>query len=209
MVEASADQLAMARGADQFLSPIVTILDNLRYPIDGKPVITLDSVKSSGPNMLKYLSFLEDLEIVKAYPESKDWSYGPQFTPLLEKATEKGMAFERAVFADILKNRYPAIREIFHIGIFEKIVHLDSCYYSSALEVEKPIATKVKTIFDQYKYQYNDDEEDNLGLNSKLHELARIHALKIENGCCVADEALLKQMIVLKEESAKRGLPRA
>jgi hypothetical protein len=209
MVEASADELSMVRGADQFLSPIVTILDNLQNPINGKPIITIDDVKVSSQNMLKYLSLLEDLQIVKAYPERKEWSYGPLFTPLLEKARERQMAFERVVFAHILKNRYSAIRDIFRISVFEKIIHLDSCYYSAALEVEKPIATQVKNVIAQYKAQYNDEDEDNLTLNSKIQELARVHALRIENGYCVGEPNVLKEMVILKLESAKRGLPRA
>lgn len=209
MVEASADQLAMARGADQFLSPIITILDNLQSPLYSKPLIYRAEIETGGPNWLKYLSLLEELEVVRAVPEEKAWTYGPLFTVLLEKSKEKKMSFERAVFSHILKNRYPAIRDVFHIGIFEKIIHLDSCYYWHALDAEKSIATERGNLFSRYKFQYQDedDEVDKMTLNSRLQELSRVKALRIEGDYCVAEEDLLKQMIVLKHQTAERGLP--
>ena len=209
MVEASADQLSMARGADQLLSPIITILDNLRSPLHGRPVINRDDVASIGPNGLKYLSLLEDLGIVKSIPEEKEWTYGPLFTTLQEKASEKQMSFERTVFAHILKKRYPAIRDILHIGIFEKIIHLDSCYYWLALDAEKPVSTQRENLFARYRVQYDDEDEDDFSLNSKLQELARVHALKVDGDYCIAEEGILKEMLVLKHETAHRGMPRA
>jgi hypothetical protein len=207
MVEASADQLAMARGADQFLSPIVTILDNLQNPLYGRPVITRDDINTAGPDWLKYLSLLEDVEIVRSLPEEKAWTYGPMFTVLLEKATERHMAFERAVFAHLLKNRYPAIRDILRIGIFEKIIHLDSSYYWQALDAEEPIAINRNNLFSRYRVQYDDEEADNFTLNSKLQELSNVHAIKIEGDYCVAEDGILKEMLVLKHNSAQRGGP--
>jgi len=209
MVEASADQLAMARGADQFLSPIITILDNLRSPLHGKPTISKDDVASIGPNSFKYLSLLEDVGIVKSIPEQKEWTYGPLFTTLQEKALEKQMSFERVVFAHILKNRYPAVRDILHIGIFEKIIHLDSCYYWQALDAEEPISIQRGNLFSRYRVQYGDEEEDDFSLNSKLQELSRVHALKVDGDYCVAEGNILNEMLVLKHETVQRGTARA
>ena len=209
MVEASADQLAMARGADQFLSPIITILDNLENPLHSKPLIYRDDVEAGGANRFKYLSLLQELSIVREIPDEKAWTYGPLFTTLSESAKTRGMAFERAVFAHILKNRYPAIRDVFHISVFEKIIHLDSSYYWQALDAERPVITERENLFTKYKYQYgNEDEEaDRMNLNSKLMELARVKALKVEGGYVIADDGLLKQMIILKHQIAERGTP--
>ena len=209
MVEASAAQLAMARGADQFLSPIITILDNLQNPLHSKPLIYRAEIETGGPNWLKYLSLLEELQVIRAVPEERAWTYGPLFTSLLEEAKKQVMSFERAVFSYILKNRYPAIRDVFHIGIFEKIIHLDSSYYWQALDGERPIATERENLFSRYKFQYQDEDEevDKLTLNSRLQELNRVKALRIEGNYCVAEEGLLKQMIVLKHKTAERGLP--
>jgi len=212
MVQASADQLAMARGADQFLSPIITILDNLRNSLHDRPIVTRDDLmKAAGPDWFKYLSLLEDLDIVRSLPEERTWTYGGMFTTLQEKAAEKHMKFERAVFAHLLKNRYPAIRDILRIGIFEKVIHLDSSYYWQALDAEEPVAIERTNLFSRYRVQYDDEGADNFTLNSRLQELSDLHALKLESGYCVAEEKILKEMIVLKYEAAQRGTgpPRA
>jgi len=198
MVEASADQLAMTRGADQFLSPVVIILDNLRNPVDGKPLITRAQVQAGDPNWLKYLALLAELEIVRYLPEEKGWTRGGTFLQLEEKASKKEMDFGRVVFAHLLKNRYPTIRDNFRINIFEKSIHVDSSYYWFALDAEEPVAISRRSLFDRYRFSYNDEEADNLSLNSTLQELSRIHAIKIENDNCVAEDEILKHMITLK-----------
>ncbi|MDG6925643.1 MAG: hypothetical protein JRN09_03725 [Nitrososphaerota archaeon] len=208
MVEASADQLAMARGADQFLSPIVTILDNLRDSLHGKPIITRDDISVSGPDWFKYLSLLEDLEIVKAIPEEGIWSYGPMFTTLEEASRKKGVPFERVVIAHILKHRYPAIRDILRVNVFEKVIHLDSAYYWQALEAEEPVAIERRNVFQRYKVQYEDEEADNFTLNARLLELSHVHAIKVENSYCIAEPEILERMITLKHATA-RNIPSA
>lgn len=209
MVEASSEQLAMARGADQFLSPIITILDNLQNSLHGKPIITRDDIRASPPDWFKYLSLLVDLEVVQEHPEEGFWSYGPMFTTLEEKAASKGIPFDRAVIAYVLKNRYPAVRDILRINVFEKVIHLDTSYYWQALDAEKSIAIERGNLFERYKVQYEDEEADSFTLNSTLLELARVHALKMEGEYCIAEPRILEQMITLKHEAARRGPPRA
>jgi len=206
MVEASADQLAMIRGADQFLAPICTILDNLQNPLHSKPVITReDIIRAGGPDWFKYLSLLEDLEIVRALPEEKEWTYGPLFTSLEEKAAKEGKVFERAVFAHILKNRYPAVRDVLRIGIFESVIHLDSSYYWQAMDVEAPISIERDNLFARYRVQYDDPDADRFTLNSRLQELRRVNAIKLDNNFCLAEPRILKRMVELKHEAAKYG----
>lgn len=205
MVEASADQLAMARGADQFLSPIITIIDNLRNSLHGRPVITMEDVRSSGPDWFKYLSLLEDIEIVNPDPEKKEWSYGAMFTTLQEEAANKGVPFDRAVIAYVLRTRYAAIRDIFRVNVFEKIIHLDSSYYWQALDAEQSVSIGRENLFERYRIQYRDETAQNFLLNSRLQELAHVRAIKVEDGYCSAEPKILEQMISLKHASARSG----
>ena len=108
------------------------------------------------------------------------------------------MDFDRAVFAHLLKNRYPTIRDNFRINIFEKSIHLDSSYYWFALDAEKPVTISRRGLFDRYRFWYDDAEASDQALNSTLQELSRVHAIKAENDCCVAVDEILKQMISLK-----------
>lgn len=206
MVEASADRLAMAKGADQFLSPVTIILDNLKNPVHGRPLITRAEVQASDPNWLKYLALLAELDIVTYLPEEKGWTYGSTFVALEKKASEKEMEFARVVFAHLLKNRYPTIRDNFRINIFEKSIHLDSSYYWLALDAEEPVTISRLYLFSRYKFSYGDEEASDMALNSTLQELSRIHAIKSEKDNCVAEEELLKEMIVLKL-AAGQGRP--
>ncbi len=206
MVEASADQLANIRGADQFLSPVGTILDNLRYPLHSAPVIYKEDIEDGDSSKWKrYLSLLADLSIVEQIPEG--WTAGPLYTTLLEQSIRQRRDFFRVVLSYLLEKRYTSVRDILHIGRFEKLIHLDNCYYWYALEGEELIHTERARLFSRYRMQYADEEANNFTLNSTLQELNQVEALSVDKDMVYGNEKLFAQMVTIKHKVAELGLP--
>jgi hypothetical protein len=206
MVEASADQLANVRGADQFLSPVGTILDNLRHPLHDKPIIYKEDIEGvESTKYQKYLSLLSDLNVVE--PVTEGWVCGPLFVTLLEQSIVQKRDFFKVVIAYLLQKRYSSVRDILHIGRFEKLIHLDNSYYWYALEAEELLHFERRGLFSRYRVQYNDEEADNFTLNSTLQELSQVEALRVEQDFCIGNDKIFAQMLTIKHKVAELGFP--
>ncbi len=206
MVEASADQLANLRGADQFLAPVGTIIDNLRFPLYDKPIIYNADIEGEDSFKLKkYLSLLADIGLVEQVDDG--WTTGPLYTTLLEQSQRQSQDFFRVVLSALLQKRYNAVKDILHIGRFEKLIHFDNSYYWYALEIEELVHTERRKLFSRYRVQYDDEGADDVSLNSTLQQLSQVGALQVDRDICYGNEKILAQMVKIKHKVAELGFP--
>ena len=207
MVQASSDQIARLRGADHVLYPIIVILDNLLHPLDGRPLITQKQIETDDDptKLYKYLDLLRELEVVELRPEG--WSTGPLFTPLQEKSESQNADFYRAILSLIMRERYSAIRDIFHIGRFERYIHADNCYYWYALDAGKLMYTEKRKLFSRYASFYA--EAGDMSLNTIFNELAEVGVLEFKGNLAYGNPALFDKMLELKDKESSIGLVKA
>jgi len=98
----------------------------------------------------------------------------------------------------VIKNYYSTIREVFAISLFEPFVHMDSCYYTPALEAERILARNEDSLIDQF-YRWH-GKMSQMRLRSILDELVRVEVLDRESGFYLGRNELWKEMLALRDQ---------
>lgn len=191
IVAASANQIARITETQLFLNPILKVISNLQK----KEIIYDGEVESVAreERTKQYLELLEHLQLVRRIDNG--YTYGDLLTALQEKIKDAA-ELEVVVLSHVLKESYSVLREIFRITQLEKFVHVDSCYYTPALEAEEILHLKRETIIDLCSGMYGN--RDSLGITQILDKLIRADALKYEHPYYCANEKIFNDMVNMK-----------
>jgi len=205
IVQASSFQLASTSTAHVFLSPIITILSN--FLDDNQTIITFEDVDKlrKTERYLQWLYLLEDLQLVRR--EEKGFTYDNMFTEIQRATKGDEQQFLINVLAYVIRERYPMLKDIFALRQFETLVHLDSCYYTPALEAGKILHRTADSLFKQYQRTFR--QRSRLELPRILHELHHSQALVRRNGYYFANETLFDEMLEMSEQYLPLSGPRA
>ncbi|NLD65157.1 MAG: hypothetical protein GX648_01130 [Crenarchaeota archaeon] len=201
IVKSSAYQLANTGIANVFLNPIRTILSVFLEEEDY--LIRFEELENSRSNYLKWISLLEDLNLVRKKTEG--FVYGNMFTELLRASDDQ--QFMKNVLAYVIRERYPVLKEAFGVKQFETLVHMDSCYYVPALQAGIIICQKPESLFRRYFMQYNRYKPE-LELKASLRDLCSSKALIKKDNCYYGNEDLFNNMLAQSEELFKISSPR-
>ena len=201
IVKSSSYQLANTGIANVFLNPIRTVLSAFLEEEDY--VITFDEIEGSRSNYLKWISLLEDLQLVRK--EKEGFVYGNMFTELLRNTASKD--FMKTVLAYVIRERYPVLKEAFGVKQLETLVHMDSCYYVPALQAGKIICQKPESLFRRFINQYNKYKPE-LELRASLLELCNSKALLKRDNCYFGNEKLFKNMLEQYDDLLMVSSPR-
>ncbi|MGA3193138.1 MAG: hypothetical protein ABSD73_11615 [Candidatus Bathyarchaeia archaeon] len=201
IVKTSAIQLAGTGMAQVFLNPIRTILSN--FLEEETTVISFEELEALRENYLKWVRLLEELQLLRK--EQEGYTYGNIFTEMRRKAKDDS-EFLTQVLAYVVKERYPMLKEVFHLRQFETLVHLDSCYYMPALEAEKILLLRAESLFNRYIAQYR--ARSKLELRAGLLELCNSDALKKKNEYYFGNERLFQEMLETSKEFLDLSSPK-
>ena len=195
ILAASTDQIARIAETQWVLNPILKVISNL----ERKEIISDEEVKqvSRTERMKQYLELLETLQLVRRIDGG--YTYGNLLTSLQENRSIKGIEeLEVTVLSHILKTSYPVLRDVFHITQIDRFLHVDSCYYTPALEAETILHLKRESITARCNNEYGD--KDSLGVGQILDKLVRVKALEYEPPYYHANKGLFSEMLDMKSK---------
>lgn len=195
VVKTSAFQLANTGISRVFLRPISTILANfLQEETTIIPFEELERLRKT-ERYFQWIHLLEDLELVRQ--EEEGYKYGNMFTELRRRFSDD-QDFITHVIAYVIRERYPVLKEVFNLKQFETLVHLDSSYYTPALEARRIIFQRAESLFNRYlaKYRY----KSRIELPIVLLELYNSQALNRKGQLYYANEGLFEEMLKMSEE---------
>ena len=204
IVRASSDNLARINEAQWVLAKVGMIISNL-----SQKQIILESELESRPEresgkIRRYLKLLEGLDLVRHVDDG--YTYGNLFAELRSQ-TGGFQEFKVAVLSLLIRERYSALKELFGIAQLEPFVHVDSCYYTPALEAERILYWTQDSIIDYYSELYG--RKSPLRLRYIIGELVEVGALKHEDKYYFANEKLFSQMLDMKSEMVEIAPVRA
>jgi hypothetical protein len=196
IVSASSDSLAKLDETQWVLSKIGMLISSLEH----EEMIWNSELESYGQKekqkIIKYLRLLEGLEIVKKIDGG--FTYGNMFAELRRNCGEF-YEFKIAILSYVLKNRYPVLKELFGILQLEPYVHVESCYYRPALEIEDTLYSTSDSILRSYRKTYG--YKSDLRLTYVLRELVNSNTLCYEDKFYFANQQIFKNMLELKNKS--------
>jgi hypothetical protein len=201
IVKTSAFQLASTGIAQVFLNPIRTILSN--FLEEETTIISFEELEGLRESYLKWIRLLEDLGLLRK--EQEGYTYGNMFTEMRRKA-EDDSGFLTQILAYVVRERYPTLKEVFHLRQFETLVHMDSCYYRPALEAEKLLFLRAESLFSRYIAQYR--VKSKLELRAGLLELCNSDALKKKNEYYFGNDDLFQRMLEMSKEFLDLSSPK-
>ncbi len=201
IVRTSSLQLASTGMAQVFLNPVRTVLSN--FLEEKTTVISFEELETLRESYLKWVRLLEDLQLLRK--EEEGYTYGNIFTEMRRKAKDDS-EFLTQVLAYVVRERYPMLKEVFHLRQFETLVHLDSCYYRPALEAEKILFLRAESLFNRYITQYR--VRSKLELRAGLLELCNSDALKKKNEYYFGNEDLFQEMLEMSKEFLNLSSPK-
>ena len=201
IVKTSALQLASTGIAQVFLNPIRTILSN--FLEEETAIISFEELEGLRESYLKWIRLLEDLGLLRK--EQEGYTYGNMFTEMRRKAKDDS-GFLTQILAYVVRERYPTLKEVFHLRQFETLVHMDSCYYRPALEAEKLLFLRAESLFSRYIAQYR--VKSKLELRAGLLELCNSDALKKKNEYYFGNDDLFQRMLEMSKEFLDLSSPK-
>jgi hypothetical protein len=201
IVKASALQLARTGIAQVFLNPVRTILSN--FLEEETTVVSFEELETLRESYLKWVRLLEDLQLLRK--EEDGYTYGNIFTEMRRKA-ENDSEFLTQALAYVVRERYPTLKEVFHLRQFETLVHLDSCYYRPALEAEKILFLRAESLYNHYVTQYR--VRPKLELRASLLELCSSEALRKKNEYYFGNEDLFQKMLNMSKDYMNLSSPK-
>lgn len=198
VVFASADELVKISRFNHFFDMIDEILSSLwDYRHISDQEIDFERLTSRRKRMRLYLGLLEGLQVLRKSENGYDEG---NLTAILRreyKTNEEG--FRDAVISTIFRERYPALRDVFKLSIFEPTIHIDNCIYLPEMEIEQPIYRVADSIERDYT-QYYQRKINPMVLNLILKRLVSVDAIDREGKHYFGNERLLKEMVKLKKE---------
>jgi len=203
VVKTSAFQLANTGMARVFLNPISTILANFLQ--EETAIISFEELENlrKTERYFQWMHLLEDLELVRK--EDEGYTYGNMFTEL-RRQLEDDPDFLTNILAYVIRERYPVLKEVFQLRQFETLVHLDSSYYTPALEARQVLFQRAESLYNRYlaKYRYR----SKLELPIVLHELCNSKALNRKGQFYYANPELFEEMLKMSEEFLTLSSPK-
>jgi hypothetical protein len=143
-----------------------------------------------------YLKLLEGLDLVRRIENG--YQEGNRFISLKEKIREK-RKFKDSMLSFIIKERYPALRDIFKLTILEPTIHVDSAIYIPEIEVEGPVYRSIESVESEYQYYYG-KRINSLDLGLILERLEEAQAINREGKYYSGNGELLEKMLEVKKE---------
>lgn len=202
VVETSSLQLANTGIAHVFLNPIITILANFLEEGTIIPFEELERLRKT-ERYLQWMRLLEDLQLVRRVEEG--YTYGNMFTELRRNIDDKKQFLNHAL-AFVIRERYPLLKEVFHLRQFETLVHLDSCYYRPALEARKVLFQRAESLYARYLSNYR--YRSKFQLPAILLELYNSQALRRKGKYYFANEELFEEMLERSEDFLTLSSPK-
>lgn len=203
VVKTSAFQLANTGIARVFLNPISTILAN--FLEEEATIISFEELENlrKTQRYFQWIRLLEDLQLVRK--EDEGYTYGNMFTELRRRIKDD-QDFLTHILAYAIRERYPVLKDVFQLRQFETLVHLDSSYYTPALEARRVIFQRAESLFNRYlaKYRYR----SRLELPIVLLELCNSQALNRKGRFYCANEKLFEEMLRMSEEFLSVSSPK-
>jgi hypothetical protein len=161
------------------------------------PEIDFERLSSRRRRMRLYLGLLEGLQILRKSENGYD--EGNLAVTLRKEYPTSEERFRDAIISTIFRERYPALRDVFKLTIFEPTIHIDNCIYLPEMEIEQPIYRVTDSIQRDY-YQYYQRKINPMVLNLILKRLVSVKAIDREGKHYFGNERLLKEMVKLKKE---------
>lgn len=195
VVRASSDQLVRIPQFRHFFTPVDLITVNLLE----KDTISEEEIKKDRPRgrqakLRQYLKLLEGLDLVHRIDGG--YTYGNMFT-MLRKEIKDEDKFREAILSYVIRERYPALREVFEISRLEPTIHVDSCYYKTALEAEEALYLTKGSIYRHFKAIYG--RINPLELTLILKSLEKVDALCRKDKYYYGNEVLFDKMLEIKD----------
>jgi len=195
VISASADNLVRISRFRHFFDPIDSVLI---YLWDTHKIFD-DDIKTARlivrrKKMRLYLNLLEGLEIVRRVEDG--YVEGNVFLSLRD-STKNEEQFRHTVISHIIRERYPTLRDIFHLTILEPTIHIDNSIYLPELEAEQTVYRTQNSIERDYRYYY-ERRINPLDLKLTLKRLENAEAINRRGNHYSGNEKLLKEMITLK-----------
>jgi len=203
ILNTSASQIARIAETQWVLNPVLKVISNLQ-----KKEIIYDEEVLRAPRsdkMKRYLELLESVQLVRRI--DKGYTYGNLLTALQDELREDIEGLEAAVLSHVLKTSYPLLRDVFGITQVDRFVHVDSSYYTPALEAERILYLKRESIIAHCENVYGD--RDSLGVTQILDKLVRVKALEYSHPFYSANESLFSEMLDLKSKLPELTPPKA
>lgn len=202
VVSASSDHLVRISRFRHFFDPIDSVLIYLwdNHIIHDEEIETARLIERR-KKMRLYLELLEGLQIVRrvrdAYVEGNLFVSTRKTEPNEEK-------FRDAILSHIIRERYPTLRDVFHLTILEPTIHIENCIYLPEIEVEQQIYRVSDSIARDYKYYY-DRRINALDLKLTLRRLENAEAINREGRHYFGNERLLRNMVDMKKQLPPLG----
>jgi len=195
VISASADNLVRISRFRHFFDPIDSVLIYLwdTHKIFDDDIRTARLIVRRR-KMRLYLNLLEGLEIVRRVEDG--YVEGNVFLSLRDSVKNEEQ-FRDTVISHIIRERYPTLRDIFHLTILEPTIHIDNSIYLPELEAEQTVYRTTNSIERDYRYYY-DRRINPLDLKLTLKRLENAEAISRRGNHYSGNEQLLKEMITLK-----------
>lgn len=199
VVAVTSDNLVRISRLRHFFDPIDSVLIYLwdSNMIHDEEIKTARLVQRR-KKMRLYLELLEGLQIVRRVEDG--YVAGNLFVSTRQEEPNEEK-FRDAVLSLIIRERYPTLRDVFHLTILEPTIHIDNCIYLPELESGEIIYRVSHSIARDYKYYYR-KRINPLDLKLTLRRLENAEAINREGNHYSGNDVLLRKMI-----DKKRQLP--
>jgi hypothetical protein len=202
VISASSDNLVRISRFRHFFDPIDSVLI---YLWDNHKIfdeeIKIARLITRRKKMKLYLNLLEGLEIVRRVEDG--YVEGNQFLSMRDE-TKNEEQFRDAVVSHIIRERYPTLRDVFHLTILEPTIHIDNSIYLPELETEQTVYRIANSIERDYRYYY-ERRINPLDLKLTLKRLENAEAISRRGNHYSGNKQLLKKMIKLKKSMPELG----
>ncbi|MDG6940311.1 MAG: hypothetical protein JRN39_07920 [Nitrososphaerota archaeon] len=206
LVIASADVFARIAEGIHVLNPLKLVIDELteRKADEAKIPDFLVEKHDKPARLRKYLDLLASLQILKRVEDG--YAYDNMFAVLAEQTGNDRKKLRIALISHVIRRKYSTLRQVFGITQLEPYIHVDNCYYWSALDAEKLVSTTKSKLFNKYIINYG--KISPWSFESILKDLEEQSALNEENGYIRGSESYLEKMIELKRGTQQLNPPK-
>ena len=151
--------------------------------------------------MRLYLNLLEGLEIVRRVEDG--YVEGNLFLSMRDTMNNKEQ-FRDTIISYLIRERYPTLRDVFHLTILEPTIHIDNSIYLPELETEQTVYRTASSIERDYRYYY-ERRINPLDLKLTLTRLENAEAIRRRGNHYSGNEQLLEKMITLNKSMPDLG----
>jgi hypothetical protein len=207
VVQASADHLVCIPEFRHFFIPIEEVIDSiLEHEVISDNELIKNRSAEKQNKAAKYVKLLEGLELIHRIDNG--YEAGKLFVFLKENCEKKNLGeddFKRMVLSEVVKERYPALRDVFEISRFQPTIHINNCIYKPSLEADSLIYMTEKTIADKYRELYG--RINPCSLTHILRRLKIVDAVDRKGPYWSGTEKLLEDMMLIKSQMPELAPP--